>query len=104
MTPEEQARAAFRDARLWHDEGIAWSLIEPAKFVGEDGTVDSKAIEKAAAQLVRERPYLIRDPDLPPEPLPAGPTGRANGSGRKFYGRPVADNDSLRRKYRMDRY
>lgn len=104
MTPEEQARAAFRNARLWHDDGIAWSLVEPATFVGEDGTVDSKAIEKAAQQLVRSHPYLVRDPDLPPEPLPAGPSGTAHGSGRRFYVRPLADDATLRSKYRMDRF
>lgn len=104
MTPEEQARAAFRDARLWHDEGVAWSLVEPAKFVGEDGTMDRKAVEKEVLRIARAHPYLVRDPDLPPVPLPAGPTGTACGSGRRFYGRPVADDESLRRKYRMDTY
>ena len=84
--------------------GIAWSLVEPAKFVGEDGMVDGKAIEKAATQLVRDRPYLIRDPDLPPVPLPPGPTGTACGSGRRQYGRPVPDADTLIRKYGLNRY
>lgn len=104
MTPEEQARAAFCEARLWNDNAIALSLVEPAKFVTEDGTVDGKAIEKAAQQLVRSHPYLDRDPDLPPVTLPPHPTGTACGSGRRVYGRPLADDETLRRKYRMDTY
>lgn len=104
MTPEEQARAAICEARPWYDGLVAASLVDLSILVGVDGAVDRKAVEKAAQQLVRSHPYLVRDPDLPPVPLPAGPTGTACGSGRRFYGRPMADDETLRRKYRLDVY
>lgn len=99
-----EAERIFRNATNWHDADVAvgFKRAEIEKAVDEDGEVDLDKVYKAASDLVEAKPYLKAAKDSPRSDLPNGPTGTPVGSGRRFYGRPVADAATLRAKYRMD--
>lgn len=87
---------AARGVHRWHDfEAVA--VLLPEGLVGEDGEVDSSALDAALVLLARQHPWLIKDLEMPA--LPLRPSGGPVGSGRKRYGLPVLDDDQLRAKY-----
>lgn len=82
----------------WHDVPLAVSLLDLTGCVGVDGEPNLRAVEAAAIRLVRDKPWLVREPSVP-DVFPMGASGQAVGSGRKRYGRRSLDADALRKKY-----
>lgn len=63
-TAEVRAAAADKFA----DPSDAVGLLDPAKFVSEDGEVDSQAISTAVADLLTKKPHLAKRSGPRPDP------------------------------------
>lgn len=84
----------------WLDKGLAVTQADLSDVVGEDGSVDAKAAARAARDLAKAKPYLVREKE-PSLDRPTTSSGSTVGSGRKYRGRGYSDA-YLIAKYRMD--
>lgn len=109
---EETLTAAVRDAQItnaflthdghaWHDRDMALSYLDRSACVGDDGEVDAGLVAKAAQEVARNRPYLVKPFELPRD-MPHGPSAALVGSGRRYRGPRVLNDEALFAKYRMD--
>lgn len=82
----------------WHDVQMAVGLMDLTGCVDADGEVVPRAVDAAAIRLVREKPWLVREPRVP-DLLPLGPSALPVGSGRRRFGLQGLDAETLRKKY-----
>lgn len=96
----DEAERMFRSSTNWVDADVAASLADLTGCVGDDDEVNVDKVYGIAHDLVIAKPYLKGPPRGDDnDRVPSGPTGVKVGSGRKFYGRPVINESTLRRKY-----
>ena len=85
----------------WLDKGLALTQADLSEVVGDDGSVDAKAAVRAARDLAKAKPYLVREKESSLD-RPTAPSGSTVGSGRKSHGRSSVSDAYLIAKYRMD--
>ncbi|MEW2415296.1 hypothetical protein AB0953_16495 [Streptomyces sp. NPDC046866] len=75
-------------AATFADPSDAAAFLDPSEFVDDDGDVDTKAVEKALADLLKRKPHLAKEA-APPS---------FDGGARRTADKPPSMNDLIRQK------
>lgn len=75
-------------AATFADPSDAAAFLNPADFVDDEGDVDTKAVEKALAALLKSKPHLARQ----------GAAPSFDGGARRTADKPPSMNDLIRQK------
>lgn len=75
-------------AATFADPSDAAAFLDPTAFVDDDGDVDTKAVEKALADLLKRKPHLAKEA-APPS---------FDGGARRTADKPPSMNDLIRQK------
>jgi hypothetical protein len=78
-----KAKVAFLgfDGFSWHDPDVALGQVDLSEVLKEDGTIDKKALKKAAEDLSKSKPFLVKSANDSGNGDGKGGDGKGSGSG-----------------------